>query len=479
MDPKSNPSQYSINGRTHSEIPATRAFRVLALLLDLGVLCCLYFAYFLMTRGIPSLSWSSMLITFVLGLLTWSAQKFLFGVTLAERLWGLSSPTRFGFKPEVFQESSSRPWRQTLGIFLTVFSFLFSFLIALCCVAWNPIGMNARPYTWEAYFPEDSNKWTVMPFFYSLGAWPRLFPAESGEKEVLYTLPYEKGPPDRFAGHVTARWDFPHIRVLMEGPKSPLTPQKTLYERTEIQNCLTQLWSGGSISLLQIPHCIGLRQAVLERHVEALRALRPTQWELHWVQVPNRALDLDQQLQGIYISASNEKRGQDRFILITARGTHQTFILDYPKGPSGEAARELFQKALRSLRVSDDLNPGRAWVDQALEKVNLQNLTQMGPSEIAIHGLSQIQALLIAKISVDPKTYDAFFHLAGTSIMLARAAVKLRQLPAPDGNPALASDILLVVKPIIENAYKYALDVSPSEPRNSILAAFHNEALKL
>jgi hypothetical protein len=144
----------------------------------------------------------------------------------------------------------------------------------------------------------------------------------------------------------------------------------------------------------------------------------------------------------------------------------------------GTAAREDFKNSMRSLRVSDDLAPGRVWVDQSLEKVNLRDVSKLGDSLDAVQKLAEVQALLIARISVDPKTYDTYFHLAGTALMLGRAAVKLRQFAPPKGNPELAAEILAVAKPTVQTAQHYAQDVAPKEQRNSLLQNFWAESQK-
>jgi hypothetical protein len=164
--------------------------------------------------------------------------------------------------------------------------------------------------------------------------------------------------------------------------------------------------------------------------------------------------------------------------MITARGTHQTFVLDYPMNEVGEAARNDFKNSVRSLRVSDDLTPGRIWVDQSLEKVDLRDVSKLGESMDAIQRLAEIQSLLVARISVDPKTYDTYFHLAGTALMLGRAAVKLRQFSPPQGNPELAAELLSVAKPTVQTAQHYAQDVAPKDKRNALLQNFWAESQK-
>ena len=269
---------------------------------------------------------------------------------------------------------------------------------------------------------------------------------------------------------------MPDIRVVFEGPKTPVQADQTPYPRSEIEACITRLWSRG---LSRIPSCLALREAVLERHIDALRALKPLGWSMQWIRVENRALPEAQQVEGIYLSAWNSRTGQDRFILITARGTQQTFTLSYPVNAEGNRAQDEFQKALRSLRVSDDLNPGRAWVDQGLERIHLSDLDKLAESRDVVSQLAEIQALLVSRISVDPKSYDTYFHLGGTALMLARFASERRKQPGADLLSERLAEWLAVSKPMVQSAYKYAVDVNARDKRTPMLQGYWFEAQKL
>jgi hypothetical protein len=466
-----------VRGAGVYNIPASASYRFLAALLDLGIGASAFFVVFAALRWIPMPSPTTLSLLLLFVAVTWGAQRFFLGTTLGEKIWGLKCQGKLSFAPVLLQSQPVSATTQSVGIFLTLSSFFSTLAIAYASIALHPVGMSAKATEWEAFFPGfdqaqpgiEKDRWAVMPFFYSLGAWPQSFRG----KAVFLNLPYEKGPPERFAGEITARWDS-QVRVTFEGPKSPLSSRKELYDRTEIERCVLHLWD----SLGTLPHCLSVRSDVLGRHIDALRRVRPSQLSLSWVKVSNKALSPDQQLQGLYISAQNDRRGQDRFVMITARGTHQTFVLDYPVNEIGNAAREDFRNSMRSIRVSDDLAPGRVWVDQSLEKINLRDVTKLGESLDAIQKLAEIQALLIARISVDPKTYDTYFHLAGTALMLGRSAVKLRQFSPPKGNPELAAELLAVAKPTVQTAQHYALDVSPKDKRNALLQNFWAESQK-
>jgi hypothetical protein len=330
--------------------------------------------------------------------------------------------------------------------------------------------------------------WEVLPFYYSLGAWPRNY----GGKPVFYSLPYEKGPPKLFAGHIIARWDSPAVRVTFEGPKTPQAGshgERTA--RAEIRQCLVgaeKSWS-----------CLKIREITLMRPLEEMQkqlageaggntALK-MQWKLRWFVVRNAAIAPADQAQGIYISAQDEAhgRGQERYILVTENGTHQAVILDYPlpsaadtpESPTtraAELARSTFGNAVRSLRAADDLAPGRAWIDRQLQAIQLKGMginmdpnakSDLNPESVA--RLSAVQASLLAKISVEPGSFEAYYHLGGTALLLSRYA---RQA----GQGALETGA--VAKPLIASAYSFAQDLAPKDPRTTQLQGFWLESKK-
>jgi hypothetical protein len=328
----------------------------------------------------------------------------------------------------------------------------------------------------DSYFPvaTQDTDWTVMPFFYGLGAWPTRYQG----RPVLYALPYEKGPPRRFAGHIQALWEAAPetgTSVIFEGPRTP----NQNYSRSRIERCLS---AGG---MFQHPiTCIKVRHATLVRHLEEIRQSHPLRgslhWKLKWFLVKNPALPPEEQARGIFLSASNGKTIQNRYILITPQGTHQTFILN----TSDPGAAELFDKSIRSLRVSDDLGQGIAWIDRRLESTRMNDFESLKDPEKQLEFITQIQGVLLSKISVDPKTFETYFHLAGTSLKLAQLASQtLTHVPAENENwaptQALMRGTLFSAKNLIESASRYGEDVSPLEPRLPKLRAFADQARKI
>src|SRR5262249_4353881 len=137
--------------------------------------------------------------------------------------------------------------------------------------------------------------WSVEPFFYSLGAWPKEFMG----RPVHYAVPYEKGPPTRFLGHVSARWDAPEIKVTFEGPK---TPDSGEINRAVIHSCLVPSeFSGGPRPGMF--ECARIRGKTLKRHIEEVDAFSPSNWVLRWFRVENPAIDPRERAQGVFLGA--------------------------------------------------------------------------------------------------------------------------------------------------------------------------------
>jgi hypothetical protein len=391
----------------------------------------------------------------------WFGQRAAFGVTLGERTLGLRPGARFG-----------RPLRTTQidpGAAMSTGLLLLGATAALGLtfhrvILRHPLWAATEAWELDAYLPDmASGDWKILPFFYSLAAWPARFEG----RPVLHQLPYEKGPPSRFIGHLIARWDPPQFNVAFEGPKTPIAGN----DRATVRGCL----ASGDLSVL----CLKMREVTLKRHLDEMgrrfHDLR-TEWKLRWFEVKNAALPPEEQAQGIYVEASREGRqleGEARFIVITRNGTHQAFIFSWECGSRDALAqaRKKFEQSIRSLRASDSLVPGRAWIDRELGAVQMERLAAGG---VMLEELAPIQALLVAKITLDPAVFEAYFHLAGTSLLMMKAA----RGAAGGASTERALDVATVARPNIQSALKYAQDVAPAEPRIAQLQGIAIEAKK-
>ncbi len=351
----------------------------------------------------------------------------------------------------------------------------------------HPMLIHAPVWRLEAYVPSPektaAESWVIRSFYYSLGGWPSRF----GTEPVLYSVPYEKGPPQQFLGRFIARWDMPNITATFEGPKTPTTGAKSeglSIDPALVQICLQSQWERAADLQQGEPpsfmECMRIRESTLARHIREMRAVHPVEWELKWFEVDNTSLSPAERPRGFYISAGGPTSVQERYVFITPKGAHQAFILNRDRSERGEAASELFREAIRSQRVSPALDSGRAWADRELSETQMGGLDQVAdPAEFGAR-ISGIQSLLISKITVEPKNFDAYFHLGGTSFLLLQRAVKLKN----HGWSAIA-------RPNLQAALKYAEDLSPPagsagaatslpyDPRLDQLSSFWRAAQKL
>lgn len=441
--------------------PASIPLRTIALTTDLCWITALLAILFqflqlpLITR--PWALLSSVLFVLLLGVI----QQIAFGCTIGQWIWKLRLHNQHGaplsvqiFAPDswieyarssVFQREYLSGGGTLRAISLTFLIFTGAVWVADHTVAKHPIFEKAQALELEPFLPTDSS-WTIRPYFYSIGAWPKTF---SGHP-VLFALPYEKGPPTRFIGRIIARWEMPDIRLTVEGPKTPIRFKNS----REFQECLT------SILPFQSFHCLHQRATFLQRHIEEIQAhVHPQKWQLQWFEVNNPALPTDERPRGVRLSGIGSSRAQDRFILINYEGAQQAFILDRPLSSQGDLALVTIEQAIRSQRVSSGLLPGRAWADKELGSIQLDELNslQNDPARLLAR-IADIQGLLLAKVSVDPKSYDAFYHLAGVASILAKNAAR-------HGNTEWGA----AAKPMFQNALHYVQDINPNEKRTELL----------
>ena len=443
--------------------PASTFQQSLAVIVDVAILLavfCLTEPLFKLSMR-PGITWALLLLTEAIVL--WVLERLVFKKTLGEWSWRLQARDTHELVPigmPVQANPPSLPMLFTGGI-LTAFAwFVFSLSFDHFWTA-NPLLAKTPSVSMQAFTPtseefsqpslvtlHQSPTWMMAPFFYTLGSWPRSFE----NAPIFYELPYEKGPPLRFVGHIVARWEAPDIKVTLEGPKTSELKEVDFGTRGKIKKCL--------VRGLLTPTCLNLREATLARHINEMQRLSPRKWRISWFEVDNAVIPEAERPQGVYISAQNGERFEERYILITARSTHQTMMLSSAHAPLGklDGARELFQKAIRSLRVLDELNSGKAWVDREIQDTRLEKFAKKD----IVSRFQKVQTLLVSKISVDPGTFETYFHLAGTSLILAKSENRLGT----------------VAKLLVQNAYRYAQDLAPLDPRIAQMESFWADAQK-
>jgi hypothetical protein len=474
-----SPSTIQIRGYTSYNTPALGILISLSRLIDfcfisIIVLIC---AQFIGISPAPKLSLLFLFI-FVFGIYLFP-QKRIYGLTLGERTWLLKAKViearktpscssfarmfRSGFIPKnrpalsevrlarkLYQRDFLSPTTVFLATFFTTTSVLVTYQIFKRVVLDHPNCLTAQEWKLAPFIPNEL-EWKVSPFFYILGAWPKNFMGNS----VSYSLPYELGPPKRFVGHVISYWEHPDISVTFEGPKTPVSRTTA----AQLRDCFRSTPTGFN--------CLELRDQELSRHIAEMGKSRHVQnWSLKWFRVDNPNLFPQDTPQGIYLSAQGRSWVQDRFIFIGNNGAHQAIILRRPKNEKGTHAFEVFKNSLGSIRNFEDLSAGQAWTNRELEETRLIELKNQSLNSHYAENLQEIQQLLISKITLDPADITPYFHLAGTSAMLAKAD------PSQRVRVQLALDNL-------ESAERFAGDISPNDVRLDQIRKMEKEIRKL
>ncbi len=459
-----------VRGVSTPNRPAPFAVKIATLAADIGAGLALFCAILSLRDWPPfTRSW-----VFAALIATWVGtivlQRVIFSRTLGERIWHLMRPGARDVWNRIHSPALGLGAYEGAGALVSVILSLGFFLLgagsAAYVLASSPFWARGRVEMLDPFLPplnpataaaQGSEQWIVAPYFYALGAWPKTFRGQP----VFHTLPYEKGPPQQFVGHIIARWDAPDIKLTFEGPK---TPEKAR-NREAAKLCVLEISRA----------CLRYREEALDRHVDEMKASVRTasNWQLSWFEVQNDALPPGETAQGIFLSVQGRSRSQDRYIFITPGGTHQTIILDYPTASSdGLLARELVRKSVRTVRISDQLGPGRAWINSVLQKIRMSDFEALASGPAPLARVAEVQGLLLSKLSVDPGSYDAYFHLGGTSLLLAR----LGRRTSGSADSGVAAGPTLQT---IQSAHRYAADLKPTDPRTVRLESLLVDARKL
>ncbi len=440
-----------IRGYDSFDRKATLPRRVLAHVTDLPVWLALP-TVSVLGFGVPPLPGPGMLALWAAWAVVLTGLQWrLAGQTLGERMWGLKH-----FKGRGCQERKS--WSLTFQI-----NSLASLFVSLALTAvmlermleFHPMLRDADEVTIPAFEPPaashpDARRWSVLPFYMTIGAYPRLWK----EEPVWYQLPYVKGPPERFPARVLVRLPVSEATLVLEGPR---TPEELRGKRDWVRACLT----ADSMRVRVAPECLKLRRGLLLRHSQEMRpgGSRPSEWGLAWFEVENPALGPESRPMGVYLRAVNSHHQVHRFILITSEGQAQAVTLELPveRAPEGSVPRlepelEMMFQLVGSMSLHPTLAGSRSWADRRLSEVKLADVARRPE----LDRLGELAALLIAKTSVSPRQPDAFYHLAGVSMLLLKKSSK---------TPA-AELVSAIARPQVEASTQFMRDVAPSDPRN-------------
>jgi hypothetical protein len=297
---------------------------------------------------------------------------------------------------------------------ITIISLFSAGFCLNALISTNPALARFNVKTMFPFIPETTETWRVVPFYFATGAWPTGFDG----KPVLYEVPYEKGPPNIFIGHIKARWSMPDTIVTIEGPRTPPSLAKTPEQAfTLIRNCI----------LSQALSCLSTRKELLDRHIREMNQelnapfplLSKIKWTLNWFEVNNPALPEKERSRGIRLTARLNDKTSERYLLVNPRGAIQTFALIAGK-QNAATAQELLTQIVGSLRLAEEINTGRAWINKSISETSLGTLRSITDPDKLVREISNLELLLIAKLSVDPASLDSYFHLGGIASILER-----------------------------------------------------------
>jgi hypothetical protein len=188
--PGSSNNVHVRGARTYG-MQAGAAIRLGATVLDGSLAVFLFFALHRALRlsPLPNPAWAVGCVS-TLGLL-WALGRLAFGRSPGEGAWRLraaKSQLTSPLRASLLQPSRHSHPEIATGVILTVIAVIASAWSIDRAVFKQPLWARADALELEAFLPDmKSRRWEVLPFFYTLGAWPR----EYAGKPVLYSLPYE------------------------------------------------------------------------------------------------------------------------------------------------------------------------------------------------------------------------------------------------------------------------------------------------
>jgi hypothetical protein len=432
-----------------------RPFRISAAIVDycwiVGVYCIVGSVIFQTSQwsvlthlGIPLL---------IYPLYSYVSFRFL-GATPAQFLLGIRSRVRGDAKAlrlydwlfNVHLRLVGTPRKNAIVIIFPIAAAVFA--LGGCGLLWGR-DPTIRPYgnrLVPVFAPDSAERgaWDVLPFFYATGAFPRpnhpVFQKVGG---MEYSLPYEKGPPTRFLGKVVAYWRDLESRLIISGPFTAASPSDPI----ELRKCVSS-WL----------RCKSARRKIWKHSIKSYFDDRNVAVN-EWFQVENAFLPAEERPQGIYLRSKAEAgRVREAYFVVGPKMAIQGFILDRPDREEGERASELVAKIIGSLRISSDLQAPRAFINPKLASIRITPRT-------SLNELIAAEAALLAKVTIEPKESESFYHLAGLGITLFRTAKK-------EGRIELAA----TSKVVVTNALQYVRDVDPKSPRIPEMERFDAEA---
>ena len=327
----------------------------------------------------------------------------------------------------------------------TVISFvlLIAFAYALY-LSHDPLGRPLQTEWIENTFPqkidEESALWNILPYGYTLGAWPKYFHSEP----IVTKMTYQKGPPQKFIERMIQVWKPIEVELTLLGPKT-------------IDPHLSQLeWK----ACVQSRHsCLNQKKKLNQYAYQDLLKLKHETLVASWFD----SLD-PLAARGIHIHFEADTYFIDRFIPITEKGVAQVFSLKYVKNPVGLEAKDLFYQIIGSLKLNDHLDHSRIWIQNKIKSVNLNEIRKITDPKLRFLKLIQVQNWIFSLLSVDPSQSTPFYHLAGVTHLLSMDLLK-QETQFYENQESW----ILQAKPLLETLIAYGKDFESMDPKNKEL----------
>jgi hypothetical protein len=287
-------------------------------------------------------------------------------------------------------------------------------------------------HVWSLHH-QDDDQTEKRSFFYTTGFWPKSIQ----NNPTSYHLVYEPGPPRQFIGKIIASWKNFSARILIEGPKTP----QTRFDPRQIRSCFLFAKANDFV-------CYRFRQDLLRRFDGFLKNAVVS--DFFWITVYNPFILPQDCPEGIWIESEKDQMISAYMILFSHYGQTQSFSLEVPIAEK-HVFLPVFKNLITSFSLQTDLSVTRNQIAAQIAQTDLKKSAMLSGDQ-KLFFLHQVQKNLISQLSVDPKAFDAYYHLAGVTHLLYQSG----------------AERLFEKKDLIVNlyaSYQFAKDVSPFDHR--------------
>ncbi|MBI3535173.1 MAG: RDD family protein [Deltaproteobacteria bacterium] len=183
-----------VKGYTVFGEKALTVVRILAFCIDALVFICGYFFFSMLyyLSPLPGLLDTAILI-FLFLVYKFSFEKYLH-CTVGQWFWKIKKTNKIYIQ----KEKLSIP-NLSAVISLTIIFFSCSIYIFYTWIYQHPMLQKASIITIKSADLEQNISYERLPWFYTIGYWPKYF---IDAEPLSFSLPYEKGPPLKFPGHI-------------------------------------------------------------------------------------------------------------------------------------------------------------------------------------------------------------------------------------------------------------------------------------